>query len=571
MLSYLKYFLLFPAVAAAQPAETIYYNGKIVTMWAAHPVVQAVAIRGGRFAAAGSDAEVRKLAGPGTKQIDLRGKCVLPGLNDSHTHPIGAALSEQDGPVPVMNSIKEIQAYIAKLAQTTPPDRVIFVPKIYSTRMRERRYPTRYDIDAAAPGRLAMTDNGYASVLSSAALQKLKITRDTPQPSNGKIIKDEKGEPTGLVLGAPQLLGALRRSKPTTHADRVWALQAMQKAYNEAGLTSTIDRGQGPDGFRAYQELHSKGKLTVRSYVTYMMSAPGTPEQTRQDIERIPFVTGLGDDWFRVGSLKVVADGGILIGTAYLREPYGEHTEIYGYKDPDYRGVLSVKPENLVEMARTANRLGWQMTAHTTGGGATDLLLDAYEAADREHSIAERRFTVTHGNFPNAQAIARARKLGVVFDCQPAWHHLDGPAIKPAFGPARMKDFLPLRSMFDAGVVVAGGSDHMIRFDSRKAINPYNPFFGMWMAITRKTVDGDVLGPEQTVTREQALRMWTLNSAWLSFDEKVKGSIEPGKLADMVVVSKDFLQCPVDEIRDIEALATIVGGRTVYQRGPMLQ
>jgi len=227
--------------------------------------------------------------------------------------------------------------------------------------------------------------------------------------------------------------------------------------------------------------------------------------------------------------------------------------------------VLSVPRENLIEMARVANRLGWQMTAHTTGGGATDALLDAYEAADRDHSIADRRFTVTHGNFPNPQAIERARRLGVAFDSQPAWLHFDGAAIKDVFGPERMRDFVPLKSMFDAGVVVAGGSDHMIRFDSRTAINPYNPFFGMWMAITRKTVDGAVLGPEQAVTREQALRMWTLNGAWMTFDEKIKGSIEPGKLADMVVISKDYLRCPVDEIKDIEALLTVVGGQVVYR------
>jgi predicted amidohydrolase YtcJ len=172
---------------------------------------------------------------------------------------------------------------------------------------------------------------------------------------------------------------------------------------------------------------------------------------------------------------------------------------------------------------------------------------------------------VTHGNFPDARAIERARRMGVAFDSQPAWLHLDGAAIKDVFGPARMQDFVPLRSLIQAGVVVAGGSDHMIRFDSRTAINPYNPFFGMWMAIVRKTTDGTVLGPNETISREQALRMWTLNGAWLTFEEKTKGSIEPGKLADFVVVSKDFLQCPVDEIKDIEALLTVVGGKPVYK------
>jgi predicted amidohydrolase YtcJ len=336
-------------------------------------------------------------------------------------------------------------------------------------------------------------------------------------------------------------------------------------------MTSTIDRGQTMDGFRVYQELHDKKALTVRSYVTYLIDAKGTTQQVREEIARIPWATGHGDDWFRVGSLKTIADGGILIGTAYLREPYGTNTKIYGYDDPDYRGVLAVPRENLIEMAKQANKLGWQMTAHTTGGGATDALLDAYEAADREQSIRNRRFTVTHGNFPNREAIARSAKLGVVFDCQPAWMYYDAPTLKDVFGPARSADWMPLRSLLDAGIVVAGGSDHMIRFDSRNAINPYNPFFEMWMAITRRTVDGATFHPEQAVTRLEALRMWTLNGAYLSFEERSKGSIEPGKLADMVVISKDFLACPVDEIKDIEALVTIVDGKVVFGNPAMLE
>jgi hypothetical protein len=562
--------LVWLAPAAAQAPDAIYYNGKIITMSPSRPVAQAVAIRANRIAAVGSNAEVRKAAGSGTRLIDLKGRTVLPGLIDSHTHPISAALSEQDGPVPVMHSIAEVQQYIRKLAASTPAERLIFVPKVYATRLKDRRYPNRWELDEAAPQRLAMTDNGYASVLNSAALAKLGITRDTPQPPNGKIIKDDKGEPTGLILGAGQLLSPLRSAKRPTHDDLLWALRNMQKAYNRVGITSTIDRGQTAPGFRVYQELHRKGELTVRSSVTYRISGQGTPEQVRQEVERVPFVTGFGDDWFRVGPIKVVADGGILIGTAHLRAPYSD-TTIYGYQDPDYRGVLAVPRENLVAMAKASNRLGWQMTAHTAGGGAIDALLDAYEAADQERSIAGRRFTVTHGNFPDPRAIQRARRLGVAFDCQPAWHHYDGQAIKDAFGPARMKNFLPFRSLFDAGVVVAGGSDHMIRFDSRQAINPYNPFFGMWMAVTRKTSDGGVLEPQEAVTREEALRMWTVNAAYLSFDEGRKGSIEPGKLADLVVISKDILACPVDEIKDIEALLTVVDGKVVHRDASMVE
>ena len=215
-------------VLTAQNAFTVYYNGKIVTLWPRAPVAQAVLVRENRFASVGSNDEVLKLAGSGARRIDLKGRTVLPGLIDSHTHPIGAALSEQDGPVPVMDSIDDVVRYIREQAQRTPPGRVIFVPKVYSTRLKERRYPTRYELDAAAPGRAAMADNGYASVLNSLLLAKLGITRDTPAPANGKIIRDEKGEPTGLILGAPQLLRPLRQSRTPTFDDLLWALEAIK-------------------------------------------------------------------------------------------------------------------------------------------------------------------------------------------------------------------------------------------------------------------------------------------------------------------------------------------------------
>ena len=558
--------LLRGSLAAQQVPDTIYYGGKVITVAPGHPVVEAVAIRGDRFSAVGSNADVLKTAGPKTTKIDLHGKCVLPGLIETHVHPIMAALSEIDGPIPVFHSIPEIQAFIRARVSKLPAGQILLVPKIYSTRLVEHRYPTRQEIDAAAPNREVMVDNGYASVLNSVLLKRLGITSSTPQPANGRILKDGKGEPTGLILGAPDLLGKFRSSRTFTAKDRLWALRSMLSRYNEVGITSIIDRMERPEGLRAYQTLHDAGELTVRSYVTYFIDAQGTPADVRKQIENIPFVTGWGDKWFQVGSLKTVIDGGILIGTAYLRQPYGSHTQIYGFVEPGYRGVLNVPRENVFEMAKVADELGWQMTAHTTGGGSTDLLLDAYEAADRIKPIYGRRFTVTHGNFPDDRAIARAKKLGVAFDVQPAWLHFDGPAIKDAFGPERMKHFQPLRQLIDAGIVVGGGSDHMIRFDARQATNPYQPFFGMWMAITRKMVDGHVLHPEQCISRSEALKMWTWNGAYLMFQEKEKGSIEAGKLADMVIIDKDFSSCPIDDIKDIEPLETIVGGRAVYTR-----
>ncbi|MBL8292655.1 MAG: amidohydrolase [Bryobacterales bacterium] len=554
-------------VWGAHGADAVYFNGKVITMGAGPKQTQAFLVEGNRFTKVGTNDEVLKAAKPRTPRIDLRGRTVVPGLNDSHTHPIGAAMAEQEGEVPVMASITEVQAYVKRIAATTPASKLIFVPKVYSTRLKERRYPTRWELDEVSGDHETMTDNSYASVLNSKLLKRLGVDRNTPQPGNGKIIKDDKGEPTGLILGAQQLLGPLRASRAFTYAERMAGLRKMQSAYNRVGITSTGDRGQGPEGFRLYQDLKQRGQLTVRTAVTYMVQGGGKPEDLEKRIEAIPFVTGWGDEWLRVGPLKTVVDGGILIGTAYLREPYGMNTQVYGYVDPDYRGVLNVPRENLVAMAKTANRLGWQMTSHTTGGGAIDLLLDAYEEANKEKSILGRRFTVTHGNFPNGDAIAKAARLGVVFDCQPQWHHFDGPALGPVFGPERTKWFLPLRAMIDAGVVVAGGSDHMIKYDPRKSINAYHPFYAMWMTITRKTADDAVLGPEQRITREEALRLWTVNGAYLTFEEKVKGSVEAGKLADFVVIDRDFLTVPEEQIKAIEPVRTVVDGNVVYDTG----
>ena len=377
-------------------------------------------------------------------------------------------------------------------------------------------------------------------------------------------MRNDAGEPTGLIVGARQLVAPLLEARAYSHAEMVAALAAMQSAYSMAGLTSVIDRSQTAAGFRAYQDLWHQGKLQVRTSVTRVVNAERPVEQVLREIEGIAAVTGHGDEMFRVGSLKVVLDGGILLGTAFMRAPYGENTQVYGFEDPEYRGELRIRPRDLERIATLAARLGWQMTAHTTGGGSTDALLDAYEAVNREVPIEDRRFTLTHANFLSGDAIRRAAALGVVADMQPAWYHFDGPALAGVLGPDRMGTLQPYRSIIDAGVVVAGGSDHMIKFDARESVNPFDPFLGMWIAVTRMTTDGSVHNPEQRITRQEALRMWTLNAAYLTFEEDVKGSLEPGKYADFVIVDRDILTCAEDELRDARVLATVLGGRDVY-------
>jgi len=545
-------------------ADLLLYNANFITMDSDRPVAEAVSITGDRIRAVGTTQEVGRTIGPATKQVDMGGRTVLPGLIDSHVHPISAALAELDEEIPVMRSFAELKAHVEE--QVAESEGLVFVPKVYSTRLAERRYPTRQEIDAWSGSRPVMLDNGYASALNSAALARAEITRETPEPPDGKIIRDEAGDPTGLVLGARRLVSPLLASRSFSADDMRQALVRMQQAYLQVGLTSVIDRSLGADRLAVYQRLWSDGGLKLRTYLTRTINAERPMEEIERELRALGPVTGFGDDMMRMGSLKIFLDGGILIGTAYLRAPYGPHTEVYGFSDPDYRGVLRVEPEKIQAIARLAYDLGWQMTAHTTGGASTDALIDAYEAVDRETSIADRRFTLTHANFPDASAVERVRELGIVMDMQPAWYHHDGPALSKVLGPARMKTFHPYKSIFDAGVVVAGGSDHMIKFDSIDAINPYNPFFGMWMVITRETASGEVFNPEERLTRQQALQMWTTNAAYLSFEEDIKGSIEAGKYADFAVIDRDLLECPEDEIREIQVLETILGGETVYLR-----
>ncbi len=533
-------------------------------MWPDRPVAESMTVADGRVLAVGTTQQVGRTTGPRTRQVNLRGQTVVPGLIDSHVHPISAALTEAEAPIPELDSFESLRRFV----QGAGGAGLVFVPKVYSTRLRERRYPTRWEVDEYSGDRPVLLDNGYAAVLNSAALRMAGISGSTPDPPNGKLARAASGEPTGLIVGARQLVAPLLRSNAPSLAEMVEALARMQRAYSSVGLTSVGDRGQGPRGFRAYQQLWRAGRMQVRTTVTRRVDAERPLQEVLEEIRGVAAITGHGDDMLRVGPLKVSLDGGILLGTAYLRAPYGANTAVYGFSDPAYRGELRIPRESLEEILRTASSLGWQVTAHTTGGGSTDILLDAYGALHGERPIAGRRFALTHANFLHGDAIARAASMGVVADMQPAWYHYDGPALAKVLGAERMGTLQPYRSLLDAGIVVAGGSDHMAKLDPRGAVNPYAPFFGMWAASTRIASDGSVHNPEQRVSRSEALRMWTWNAAYLTFDEDIKGSLEPGKLADFVIVDRDILTCTDREFRDTAVLATFLGGREVYRASP---
>jgi len=259
-------------------------------------------------------------------------------------------------------------------------------------------------------------------------------------------------------------------------------------------------------------------------------------------------------------------DGGMLTGSAYMREPWGV-SDIYSISDPHYRGVLVIPKERLRPIVRATSQAGLQFTAHSVGDGAVSTLLEVYEEIAREMPIANTRPCITHANFMPAEALRKLPELGVLLDIQPVWLYLDGATLLKQFGNERLRWFQPLKSIFAAGGIVGGGSDHMQKIGSLRSINPYNPFLGMATAVTRKARWLDApLHPEEALTREQAIRFYTINNANLLFCEDKLGSLEPGKLADVVVLDTDLLTCPADQIGSAKVWRTYLNGRLVLSR-----
>ncbi len=553
--------------AAAADADLILYNGHIVTVDAAFHVAEAIAVKGGLITAVGSSAAVlRGERAPATRVVDLGGKTVLPGLIDAHVHALEAGLSEFRAPLPALDSIAAIQDYIRAAARARPKGTWIVVPRTLPPRLREMRFPTRQDLDVA-PDHPVAFDGSYVWGANSLALKISGITRTTPDPPGGEIVKGPDGEPNGILRNASQLLKGAVRSEGAGGEEKAAALAKMLQLYAAAGLTAVGDRAVTPAEVAIYEKLKSRGHLPVRVILTWRINAARPVEQVISEIQASPWTTNHGDDWVRLGTFKVTLDGGQSVGTAYQRMPYGPFgRQLYGQTDPDARGMLFIDPEKLYRIMRAARDKGWQLTAHVQGGGAIDTLLDVFERLDREKPIGPSRSHVMHGSFMSEEALSRMQRMGVIADVQPGWLYYDVPALKRVFGPENMRYFFPLRSFIDRGIIVAGGSDHMIGHDKNLSVNSFNPFFNMWASITRRTREGEVFYPQEKITRREALKMWTIWAAYLQFAEKTRGSIETGKLADLVVIDRDYLSCAEDDIRRIEPLATMVNGRVVAGR-----
>lgn len=559
--------------AVPAPPDAVIRGARVVTLDARSRIAQAVALRGDRIVAVGSDAEIEPLAGPTTRRIDARGATLLPGLYDSHVHPLGASSSEREHPIPVFDSLAAIREYILGRAHAQPAGTWIVVRYAFPTRLAEGRLPTRAELDAVAPEHPVLHQAGPAGVANTRALDLSGITAETPDPPGGQIVKDPRtGEPTGLLRNAYSLLRGLPADAYGGDAGAEEArLVELLGRYNERGLTSIADRAASDSALELYRGLRDAGRLTVRVHCTRVLAPPfGDRAAIVQKLQALEGrdrpepngPTGGGDHWVRIGPMKVFLDGGMLNGTAYMREPWGMGPA-FQVTEPAYRGLMFLTPETLATIATEAARRGWVMTAHCAGEAGMDELLSAYETADRVIGIRGRRWLITHANFTSAENLRRCAELGVGADVQPAWLWKDARTLRSVLGERRMAWFHPYRKWLDAGVVIGGGSDHMIRMEAGTATNPWDPWLGMWIAVTRNVEGGEPLNPDQRLSREEALRLYTIDNARLHGEEAEKGSVEPGKLADLILVERDPLRCSDEELRAMRVLWTMVGGRIV--------
>jgi predicted amidohydrolase YtcJ len=550
--------------------DQVFHNGKIVAVDPQFRIVEAMAVRGDSILAVGTDEEIQALAGSGTRQTDLGGKTVLPGLIDSHSHAPSAAMYEFDHTVPDMETIADVLRYIESRADMLDGGQWIRLSQVFITRLREQRYPTRAELDKAAPGNPVVFSTGPDASLNSLALKLSGIGKDfrVPEGEPCRVERDSSGAPTGILRNCSQYVKFESSRAEPTEQDHLQRLKAMLADYNSVGITSIVDADTADSELELYRKLREQNELTTRTFVVLSVNAQAPLEEIEKRIHETaqnPLHQYNNMLWVR--GIKTYLDGGMLTGSAYMREPWGV-SKIYSIEDPTYRGVLFIQPEKLYQIAKLALANGLQFTAHSQGDGAVHNMLDAYERINRDDfPVKEMRPSITHASFMSAEAIGRMQQLGVVANLQPAWLYLDGATLRNQFGSERMAYFQPFKSLADSHVTVGGGSDHMQKLGSFRSINPYNPFLGMWITLTRHPRWTDQpLHPEQNLTREQAIQLYTINNAFLTFQEDTKGSLEPGKLADFIVLDRDILTCPLDEVKDIEVEQTYLGGKRIYAR-----
>lgn len=532
-------------------ADMVLVGGKVVTVDARDSIVEAVAVRDGRIMATGSTSDIMSLAGEHTEVVDLGGKTVLPGLIDTHTHPSGAAarLYEINCRSPPVTSIKEILAMVAERAAELGPGRWIRGANYNDIKLEERRHITRWELDEAAPENpvFISKETGHLYVVNSRALELAGITRETPDPPGGQIDRGSDGQPTGLLYEtAGRLVSSL--IPPYSVEEIKEGLRKVWDQFSEWGVTTTHDASGHGDAIRAYQQLLAEGVHQVRTLLMVSVR-PQRPEgaDLLEAMTALGVESGFGDEWLRVMSLKIMGDGSGAGGSAAVYTP--QHRGTKGL------GLMTTSPEEIRRLTVEAHRAGIRVSIHSIGDRGIDLALDAIEEAQRLKPVADMRHRIEHNSLCTPKQLRRIRELGVTPSSSIGYMWGIGDDYVENFGPERVRWLHPHRTMMEMGITAGGNSDY--------PVSDGNPMIQIYEAVTRRTRTGQVVGPEEAVGVMDAIRLYTWNGAYLGKEEDLKGSIEPGKLADMVVLDRDILTVPPEEIK---VLMTIVDGKIVYRR-----
>lgn len=528
--------------------DTIFFNGKIVTVDDDSNVYEAMAVKDDIFIAVGSTDEVQVLAGPATQRIDLRGHTVVPGLIDNHNHQYHVGLLTQRG-VDMQNvgSLAEMLDRLQQAVRNATAGETVYTTVGWNpASFPEKKSPSREDLDRIAPNNPVVVYFSRGRIhLNTAALDAFGITRETANTERIVFGKDKSGEADGVISGSgAAVLEYSAKLVPQPDLDEnkqiLFKMQAQQHAM---GLTGIRDLQLRPEVMRAYFDLWREGALTLRTSMGLELNA-GEEEQLEQMLAPWGVGTSFGDKWLRLDGIAEFNPGDM------MREPYTDR----GDNDT---GEMRLSVENFNQAILTMNRYGWRPSIHISGDKTLDLVLDAYEAADRERPIRDKRWIVEHIPVVHPEQMQRLQKLGVLVSAQ-FQPYARATTMLKELGKQRLERMVPMQELQEHGLIVSGGSDW--------PGSPNNPFLNIYFYVTRKTVEGEIVGAAQKISRDQALRVMSINNAWMTFDEKIKGSIEPGKLADFVILSDDLMTVPEEQMLKIHPLATWVGGRKVYAK-----
>ena len=545
--------------AAAQQADfnspdVVLINGKILTMDGRSSVSEALAVRDGKIVAIGANASIKSLVGAKTRVVDVSGKTVVPGMIDTHVHFRAAGLGEYvvilSRAKNVAEALETIKAFAAK---KKPGEWIITGGWHPPSQLAEKRYLTRQEIDSVAPNNpVYLRTVGHYSMANSLALQKAGIDKTTPDPSGGSFEKDASGELTGVLVETAIPL-VEKMVPPFSEEDEIRQYKIAEGALNSFGITSVVEGATEARDIRTIQKLALSGEATLRVGLMFRPEPPQDMSAWEAIISGSGVSSGLGDDWVKFAGIKIFYDGGMTLRTALMRDVYPDSHD-------HYHGIAQQTPERLKQLVSICNRYNWRVGVHVVGDLAIDHALDAFEAADKEKSIRDRRFILIHASLIRPEQMERAHRLGVRIDFQNIFMWDKAATVERFLGRATANRALPTRTLIEKMGLdnLGAGTDF--------PVNPVNPFLNMYVMVTRKDPNGSIFGASEAVSREQALRLYTSAAARSTFEEGRKGTLEPGKLADLAVLSADYMTVPEDQIKDIKVDLTLVGGKVVFQR-----